>query len=199
MNTIRADNGGEVYEDQIALIADQYINGLEDPEDIRNAMCFRGLLQTIYETLFRPATPQENNRGTCIDITDINLLNTLWRAFTRLCYRNRHIPTIKRFALMIGLSPQTLANWGNHTTRANSAHFESYKSWLSECESALEDQTSEHSSIGCIFNLKANYGWREATPSTEEYLPTGQQSTPEQIRQKYENTPKPQLPQLDDD
>lgn len=194
-NTVKSDEA-EVYENQIMMITDSYINGLDDPQNIQKAMVFRGLLQTIYETLFRPAKNMPNNRGTLIDIENIDLLNALWRIFTRLCYANNHIPSIKRFCLMIGLSPQTCANWGSQATRASSQHFESYKNWLFEVESALEDQTSEHGAIGTIFNLKCNFGWREAAPLPAEEYTAIPQSTVEEIRERYRDATKPELPDL---
>lgn len=195
-NMIHAQDGSEIYENQIMAIADSYIANLDNPENIRQAMTFRGLLQTIYETLFRPAKNMPNNRGTVIDIEDTDLLNGLWRIFTKLCYANNHIPSIRRFCLMIGLSAQTMANWGSQATRASSKHFESYKNWLLECESALEDQTSEHNAIGCIFNLKANYSWRESAPAAPEDYITTVQSTPEQIAERHKDAQRPELPDL---
>ena len=70
------------------------------------------------------------------------------------------------------------------------------KKWYSECESSLVDGATERNSVGCIFALKANYGYTE-TPQRVEIV-NGQQ--PEQIaadiaaRHRLGKAERPELP-----
>ena len=59
---------------------------------------------------------------------------------------------------------------------ASSAHAESYKKWLAECEGALYD-TAMTGNPGAMFLLKSNYGYTE-TPQRVEIV-NGQ--TPDQV------------------
>ena len=80
---------------------------------------------------------------------------------------------------------------------SSSAHSQTVKKWLAECESSLVDGATERNSVGCIFALKANYGYTE-TPQRVEIV-NGQQ--PEQIaadiaaRHKIGQVEKPELPE----
>ena len=56
---------------------------------------------------------------------------------------------------------------------AGSAHSRTVKKWRKECESSLVDGATERNSVGCIFALKANYGYTE-TPQRIEI--TGSQT-----------------------
>ena len=44
---------------------------------------------------------------------------------------------------------------------SNKLYTESAKKWLAECESTLYDEAINTGNIGCIFALKANYGYRD--------------------------------------
>ena len=70
------------------------------------------------------------------------------------------------------LSNDTFNAWKNGEYRAgadgtSSAHSLTVKKWLAECESSLVDGATERNSIGCIFALKANYGYTEAPQRIE--------------------------------
>lgn len=196
--TIEASNGAEVYRNRIHEITDDFIARLDKPEDIENSSIFRALLKEIYFQLFKPSEAQQYNAQTALDLDDIALLNELWDTYAMLCYLHRHTPTMAKFSLMTGLSPQTFSNWSSGNTRANSRYFESCKKWLSECESSLEDRAIESNSIGSIFALKAAHGWREAAPIVGEYIEERSHYTPEEIAAKYADSAPPKLPDLND-
>ena len=66
------------------------------------------------------------------------------------------------------------------------------RKWYSTCESMLLSKAQNESSIGSIFALKANYGYRDndtvqVIPLTDSTLSTGQ------ILEKYGKTEKPKL------
>ena len=57
----------------------------------------------------------------------------------------------------------------------------------------LLSKAANESSIGSIFALKANYGYRDNVQQVEVITQDQQQATPEQIAQKYADIEKPRL------
>lgn len=193
-NTVRAENGAEVYEDKIKYYADEYINTLDDPESINNnPSLFTGMIKYIYKRLFK-YNPVNND--------NITVLDDIWGIYTELCYKYNKRPTLLNFSLMVGVSNDTFNAWKNGEYRAgeggaSSAHSLTVKKWLKECESSLVDGATERNSVGCIFALKANYGYTE-TPQRIEVI-GGQ--IPDQTaadiaaRHRISQIDKPELPE----
>ena len=193
-NTVRAENGAEVYENKIKYYADEYINTLDDPESINNnPSLFTGMIKYIYRHLFK------NNP---INNDDIGLIDNIWSIYTELCYKYSKRPTLLNFSLLVGINNDTFNAWKNGEYRrgengASSEHSRTVKKWLAECESSLVDGATERNSVGCIFALKANYGYTE-TPQRIEVI-GGQ--IPEQTaadiaaRHRISQIDKPELPE----
>lgn len=198
---IETDNGRiEVYKTAIERIASEYVEGLAQPEDIKNPMSWRGCLLSIYNELFQPSENLQYNRKSNVDTSNPDIIWKLWNIFCDVSFKYRHYISIGRFALMTGIDKHTMCNWGAGRSReANPAYFSLYKNMMSDCESCLEDMATESNGIGAIFNLKSKHNWVEksAVP-TEQYLPTSQHSTPEQIAERYRDVPKPVLIETDD-
>ena len=173
-NTVKAENGVEIYETKIHYFADEYINNLSDPDSINNnPSLFTGMVKYIYRHLFK------NNP---INNDDIGLIDNIWSIYTELCYKYSKRPTLLNFSLLVGINNDTFNAWKNEEYRrgengASSEHSRTVKKWLSECESSLVDGATERNSVGCIFALKANYGYTE-TPQRLEIV-NGQ--TPDQV------------------
>lgn len=208
-NVITTKTGVEIYENDIYILADDYIQSLGDNADIRNAnkALFTGMIKHIYNNTFRI------NK---LDYNDIDTLNNLFDIYTSLCYRYNKKPTVLNFTLMIGIDKLTIDRWLNSTVRSNiyyntkgeriynllvykqqhpgeeirqeasSSHSNSVKRWLSECESALLDGVAEQNSIGCMFALKANYGYRDnVVVNIQETETALTDRSREQIAQNY--------------
>lgn len=205
-NAIKAENGIEVYEHDIKYYADEYISQLPEKEDSinNNPSLFTGMIKYIYKHLFKPGKKDKvkYNANTNLDTGDIELLNNIWEVYTELCYKYNKRPTILNFSLLIGIDNRTIDTWRRGEFRAgedgaSSAHSQTVRKWLAECESSLVDGATERNSVGCIFALKANYGYTE-TPQRVEIV-NGQQ--PEQIaadiaaRHKIGQVEKPELPE----
>ena len=205
-NAIKAENGIEVYEHDIKYYAYEYISQLPENEDSinNNPSLFTGMIKYIYKHLFKPGKKDKvkYNANTNLDTGDIELLNNIWEVYTELCYKYNKRPTILNFSLLIGIDNRTIDTWRRGEFRAgedgaSSAHSQTVKKWLAECESSLVDGATERNSVGCIFALKANYGYTE-TPQRVEIV-NGQQ--PEQIaadiaaRHKIGQVEKPELPE----
>lgn len=184
-NTIKTTDGIEVYESKIQILCDEYINTLNNPEDIyNNPSLFTGMLKYIYKHLFKPRKNDKvlYNSNSVLDTSNIELLDNIWNIYTELCYKYGKRPTLLNFSLLVGISNDTFTTWRQGDFRAegggtSSLHCRTVKKWQKECESSLVDGATEKNSIGCIFALKANYGYSE-TPQRVEIV-NGQ--APEQI------------------
>ena len=192
-NTVRAENGAEIYETKIHEYADEYINTLYDPESINNnPSLFTGMIKYIYRHLFK------NNP---INNDDIGLIDNIWGIYTELCYKYSKRPTLLNFSLLVGISNDTFNAWKNGEYRrgadgASSAHSLTVKKWLAECESSLVDGATERNSVGCIFALKANYGYTEAPQRIEITGSNTPALSQEDIRQIADQARKESIPEL---
>lgn len=97
------------------------------------------------------------------NIDDIKELSILWDIYTVICCVCRIKPTLIRFCIMIGISRDTVNSWinGEYAGRVSSGHSDTARKWKSECESTLYDEVIQTGNIGCMFALKANYGYRD--------------------------------------
>ena len=207
-NTETASNGSEIYTHEILTLADEYINSLDDPEAIKgnNKGPFTGMIKYIYSNYFK------NNS---VNNEDIDTLNNIWDIYTSLCYKYNKRPTLLNFGVMVNISMDCFNDWKNGTNRAyiylddnnnkikdintyrlnypdreykkvpSSSHSQAVKKWLAECEASLFDGATENNSIGCIFALKANYGYTETAPVPTINPNQIANRTPEQIAQTY--------------
>ena len=174
-NMVRAENGAEIYETRIHELADEYINNLDDPESINNnPSLFTGMIKYIYKYLFKPGKKDKvlYNSNTVLDTGDIGLLDDIWEIYTSLCYRYNKRPTLLNFSLLIGIGNDVINSGIRGEYRAgqdgaSSPHCQTAKKWKAECESSLVDGATERNSVGCIFALKANYGYTEAPQRIE--------------------------------
>ena len=202
-NTVRAENGAEIYETKIHEYADEYINTLYDPESINNnPSLFTGMIKYIYKHLFKPKRNDKvlYNSNSVLDTGDIELLDNIWNIYTELCYRYNKRPTLLNFSLLVGIGNDVFNSWIRGEYRAgengaSSPHCQTAKKWKAECESSLVDGATERNSVGCIFALKANYGYTE-TPQRVEIV-NGQ--TPDQVAadiaaRHIGETKRPELP-----
>ena len=203
-NTVRAENGVEIYETKIHYFADEYINTLNDPESINNnPSLFTGMIKYIYKHLFKPNRNDKvlYNSNSVLDTGDIELLDNIWNIYTELCYRYNKRPTLLNFSLLVGVSNDTFTTWEQGEYRgggdgAGSAHSRTVKKWRKECESSLVDGATERNSVGCIFALKANYGYTETPQRIEITGANAPALSQEDIRQIADQARKESIPEL---
>ena len=201
---MKAENGTEVYEDKIKYYADEYINTLDDPESINNnPSLFTGMIKYIYKYLFKPGKKDKvlSNSNSNLDLSDIDLLDNIWGIYTELCYKYSKRPTILNFSLMIGVDNTTIDSWRRGEYRAgdegaSSTRSQTVKKWLKECESSLVDGATERNSVGCIFALKANYGYTETPQRIEITGSNAPALSQEDIRQIADQARKESIPEL---
>lgn len=203
-NTVRAENGVEVYESRIHELADEYINTLADPESINNnPSLFTGMIKYIHKKLFKPNRNDKvlYNSNSVLDTGDIELLDNIWNIYTELCYRYNKRPTLLNFSLLVGIGNDVFNSWIRGEYRAgengaSSPHCQTAKKWKAECESSLVDGATERNSVGCIFALKANYGYTETPQRIEITGANTPALSQEDIRRIADQAGKETLPDI---
>ena len=203
-NAVKAGNGAEVYESRIHELADDYISTLSDPESINNnPSLFTGMIKYIYKYLFKPKRNDKvlYNSNSVLDTGDIELLDNIWGIYTELCYRYNKRPTLLNFSLLVGIGNDVFNSWIRGEYRAgengaSSPHCQTAKKWKAECESSLVDGATERNSVGCIFALKANYGYTETPQRIEIAGASAPALSQEDIRQIADQARKESIPEL---
>lgn len=203
-NAVKAGNGAEIYETKIHEYADEYINTLSDPESINNnPSLFTGMIKYIYKYLFKPKRNDKvlYNSNSVLDTGDIELLDNIWNIYTELCYRYNKRPTLLNFSLLVGIGNDVFNSWIRGEYRAgengaSSPHCQTAKKWKAECESSLVDGATERNSVGCIFALKANYGYTETPQRIEITGANAPALSQEDIRQIADQARKESIPEL---
>ena len=208
-NTVRAENGAEVYKEDVLAIADEYTaETFPDCEEdeikmlMRKSQPFKGMLKYINNRLFKlkDGDIKYNNKNSNIDYGDIDYINRLWDIYTSLCYRYLQNPTLLNFSLFTGIANETFSDWisGNYrggTDGASSVHCQTAKKWQEECEAALYD-TAMTGNPGAMFLLKSNYGYTETPQRIEITGANTPALSQEDIRQIADQARKESLPEL---
>ena len=209
-NTVRAENGVGVHKTEIDEAAEDYIQetfGADCEADeikllMRRSQPFKGMLKYINNRFFKlkDGDIRYNNKNSNIDYGDIDYINRLWDMYTSLCYRYLQAPTLLNFSLFTGIAHETLTDWTNGNYRAgedvaSSAHCQSAKKWLKECESALYDSAMT-GNPGAMFLLKANYGYTETPQRIEITGANTPALSQEDIRQIADQARKESIPEL---
>lgn len=205
-NTVKAEKETEVYTDEMFMYADQYIDTLRDPDSIYNSTgyTFTGMIKYINRHLFRDKKD--------VICADINILNNIWENYVELVYKYNQKPVIEEYALLIGVSRDTIYSWMNGNTRgiiykdkdgnviddfftwSNSHRGEPYtsepsslrsdtiKKWQEECKLGRY-KSAASGNVGGIFLCKAVDGMVETAPVQIEN-PAQKQSI-EEIQERY--------------
>lgn len=201
-NTVSANNGVEIYTDNIFYYADEYISTLKNPDDIYNSSVFTGLIKYIRRNV--------NFDKNIYD--DIDILNNIWEVYTELVYKYMQKPTIEEFSLLIGVHRDTIYSWMNgehrgiiyrdkdgnvindfftwnnshrgepYTQEPSTARADTIKKWQDECRLGRY-KSAAAGNVGGIFLCKAVDHMRETAP---EPAPRNDQNrTAEQIAADY--------------
>lgn len=205
-NTVKTEKETEVYTDEMFMYADQYIDTLRDPDSIYNSTgyTFTGMIKYINRHLFRDKKD--------VICADINILNNIWENYVELVYKYNQKPVIEEYALLIGVSRDTIYSWMNGNTRgiiykdkdgnviddfftwSNSHRGEPYtsepsslrsdtiKKWQEECKLGRY-KSAASGNVGGIFLCKAVDGMVETAPVQIEN-PAQKQSI-EEIQERY--------------
>lgn len=160
-NTATANNGVEIYTSNIQVYADEFLERELEAERkdaiYTNNSIFTSMLFYISDRISKP----DNN--------DIQLLDSIFNIYIRLCTKYDKLPTLEKFCILVNINPGTLSDWSNGTVRSNvyydangeyikdfaswqlnhrgeqyrvepsTAHSETVKKWKNICKSFLVD------------------------------------------------------------
>lgn len=187
-NTIKTENGVEVYKNNIDILVDRYIqeelNG--DDSNIKNK--FKHMMYYIQDRLNKP------------DTDDINLLDDIFNIFIRLCAKYDILPTLSLFSAMSGINACTLSRWLNDKARTNTNYSQFVKNWKDTCRDAAIDALTNKpgANANLIFVSKAVYGLQETAPAQPHQLQLAPAESAEEIAERARLT-APERPELPPD
>lgn len=178
-NTVIANNGVEIYTDDIYTYADEYISTLNNPEDIYKKQCFAGMIKYIATKI-----------KTLVNTDDLVLLDNLWNIYTSLCYKYNNVITIERYCILININRDTFYSWYKGETKNHyceelgTTRSDTVKKWDRESESSWQDEAST-GNPGPMFVLKSRRAWSEHAPAVGMSEERMLKRTAEQIAADY--------------
>ena len=191
-NTILSYNGIEIYQNDIDILCDEYINNLPMPDLIyTKSNVFLGLLDYIYKHSIKPIVKLENGYNNDYKALDL-IFNNL---YIPLCYRFNKTPTVISFASFTHIDYETLTDikngiYRNPVGKVNINHCQIVKKWFKSCESSLVNKTVDENGIGSMFLLKSVYGYTEQQNITVISQIESNQD-PKAIAEKYKSVSLP--------
>lgn len=201
-NVILVKDNIQVYESDIQVLCDEYIESLPNQDMIYKTAVYNGLLEFLYKRLIKNIIKSDK------DITthsyDYQILdNIFYGIYIPLCSRYDKTPTILQFtSTLCHIDNGNITDIKNGVYRSNGSkvnpvNTQTVTKWFNTCESALYGRAIECNSIGAIFGLKAAHGWRDNQTITIEQAAALPHETPEQIAAKYADVERPEKPQLE--
>lgn len=198
-NNIYIDDNTSVYDNDVFYYADEYIDNVlnGDVEKASKSAVFSGMLKYIYIHVFKPGKNDKVLYGSKskLDTSNIELLDNIWcNCFSIICAKYNKRKTLLRFSEMIGLNIDTFWDWEKGNARTSSPHRETVKRWKAECESEVYNGAIEENSVGCIFALKANYGYRDQVEIVTNNTNSLPSATVQEIAERHKLAELPQKP-----
>lgn len=200
-NTLKIEQGVEVYENKISEYLDQYIleKNIEDmskePQSKWNAA-----LIYIYKALFK--NNKESLKGPDKDTYNDRLMNDICDIYISLCYEHDKEISINGFCFLTGINTDTVYTWGSGERRLGSSCSEIYKKLIKNNEESLSDKliSGGLNPMKVLPALNRRHNWN--MPGTSRQGGEEQRSI-EEIQQRYkvpelsENTAQLQPPDAD--
>nr|DAX05978.1 MAG TPA: DNA-packaging protein [Bacteriophage sp.] len=200
-NTLKIEQGVEVYENKISEYLDQYIlekNILDmskEPQSKWNAA-----LIYIYKALFK--NNKESLKGPDKDTYNDRLMNDICDIYISLCYEYDKEISINGFCFLTGINTDTVYTWGSGERRLGSSCSEIYKKLIKNNEESLSDKliSGGLNPMKVLPALNRRHNWN--MPGTSRQGGEEQRSI-EEIQQRYkvpelsENTAQLKPPDAD--
>lgn len=194
VNTIKTEDGAEVYESGIYDYLQQYIDE-RNIEDMRKEPQSRWNAALIYiNKLYLRLHPDIlNTHHTVSNSYDLDAVNRVCDDYINLCYEYDKEISILGFCKLTGIAQDTVYQWGAETSRPSSSASEIYKKLSREREESLSNMliSGKRNPVGLLGALNRHYGWNMGQPRGA----TGEQKQSiEQIQERYkleQGTEKP--------
>ena len=120
---------------------------------------------------------------------NIELLDSIFNIYVRICTRYGVLPTLEVFSFLVGIERRTFTCWMNGQYRTASPHGDTVKKWFDICKNCtinrLNNQAGTNANL--IFVAKAAYGMAETAPVQAGQQQGIPQQTAQQIADKYKD------------
>lgn len=186
-NTITTDQGIEVYESDIYRLVDEYISTVlqVSSEDYDTQKEYKAVVaDSFVDMIFYIADriPKPSN-------DDIELLDSIFNIFVRICSKYNVLPTLEVFSFLVNINRSTFSDWMRGDYRTASSHGTTAKKWFDICKNCtinrLNNQPGTNANL--IFVAKAAYGMAETAPVQSGQQQGIPQQTAQQIADKYKD------------
>lgn len=186
-NTITTDQGIEVYESDIYRLVDEYISTVlqVSSEDYDTQKEYKAVVaDSFVDMIFYIADriPKPSN-------DDIELLDSIFNIFVRICSKYNVLPTLEVFSFLVNINRSTFSDWMRGDYRTASSHGTTAKKWFDICKNCtinrLNNQPGTNANL--IFVAKAAYGMAETAPVQTVQQDGIPQQTAQQIADKYKD------------
>lgn len=184
LNTVKAENGTEIYESEITLYLDQYIQerGIEDmTKETQNK--WNAALMYIYKYLFK----DDKNKLKAPDRDTYNdkLINNICDIYVNLCFEYDKEVSINGFSFLTGIHRDTIYSWGANETRLGSSCSDVYKKLVANNEESLSGMliSGGRNPMKILPALNRRHNWNMGQPRGVDGAI--QHRTPEQIAADY--------------
>jgi hypothetical protein len=154
VTTAESAQGIEVYTHDILAYADEYVEQVRGGETDGMADYFPDMIYYIADRIPKPSND------------DIELLDSIFGVYVRLCARYRVLPTLECFSWLVNINRTTFTDWSTGEYRASQAHAVTVKRWFNICKSAAVNRLTNKggTDANLIFIAKAAYGMAETAP-----------------------------------
>ncbi len=187
-NAIITADGASIYEHDIYYYADDYIEHELDGDKDAVSDSFVSMIFYISDRITKP------------DNGDIELLDSIFSIYIRLCAKYKVLPTLEVFSFLVKINRTTFTDWSNGEYRSSTAHAVTVKKWFDICKSFTVNRLHNKggTDANLIFIAKAAYGMAETAPVLVANPHQIQGRTPEQIAAEYgrQIEDKGKLPEL---
>lgn len=153
-NIVKTAGGAEIYQHDIYYYADEYIQSELDGDTESVSDSFPAMILYIADNITKPSND------------DIELLDSIFNIYIRLCCKYKVLPTLELFSFLVGINRATFTDWSNGEYRASSEHGNTAKKWFNTCKSFTVNRLHNKggTDANLIFIAKAAYGMAETAP-----------------------------------
>jgi len=198
-NSILAQyNDIQIYQSDIDLYCQEYIDNLPDEQLIYKTPTFTGLLEYLYRKVIKNVVIKDYS-GYNYNLLD----NIFYNIYIPLTAKYGFTPSIIQFCTLVKIDNSNLTDVKNglrrkDNTTVNKNSQQKVKKWYSTCESALFSRAVDTNSIGSIFALKSVYQYNDSQTIRIEQDTTPTHESAAEISARYASVSLPEKPQLDE-